>query len=133
MPQSIDDRPDSCVSLRVLYDGGCPLCRGEIAHYQRLTPRTPVEWIDINADPSLCEAFGIPRETAMARFHVLEGDQVHTGAEAFVVLWVALPGWRHLATLVRGLGLIKLMEKGYRWFARRRLRRRCQDDHCALV
>ncbi|EIC23840.1 thiol-disulfide oxidoreductase DCC family protein [Thiorhodovibrio frisius] len=119
--------------LRVLFDGGCPLCRREIAHYQKLTPRQPVHWIDIHADPSACAALGITRESAMARFHVLEGSHIHTGAEAFLALWSALPGWHLLATLVRKLRLIPLMERGYVWFARRRWQKRCQDDRCAVA
>ncbi len=68
----------------------------------------------------------------MARFHVLDGETVHTGAEAFLVLWSAMPGWRHLASMARILRLTPLLEQGYGWFARRRLRRRCQDGRCAV-
>jgi predicted DCC family thiol-disulfide oxidoreductase YuxK len=131
-------KPDNAIAdpetpLRVLFDGGCPLCRREIAHYRQLTPRRPVHWIDISADAGACEAIGIARETAMARFHVLEGARIHTGAEAFVLLWSALPGWHRLASLVRALHLVPLMERGYVWFARRRWKRRCEDDRCARV
>lgn len=119
-------------ALGVLYDGGCPLCRREIALYQRLNSRRPVEWIDIDADRDAPGRFGISRETAMARFHVFDGDTQHTGAAAFIVLWSAMPGWRHLATLVRGLRLEPVLERGYVWFARRRLRQRCSDASCDL-
>lgn len=118
--------------LSVLYDGGCPLCRREIALYQRLRARRPVVWVDIDADRQAPERFGISREAAMARFHVIEGGRVHTGAAAFVVLWSAMPTWRHLAATVRGLGLEPLLEQGYARFARRRLARRCADDHCRI-
>lgn len=123
---------DQPAELGVLYDGGCPLCRREIALYQRLRPRRPVEWIDIDADRAAPGRFGISREDAMARFHVLEGDRQHTGAAAFLVLWSAMPGWRHLATLARGLRLEALLERGYVWFARRRLRQRCNDARCDI-
>lgn len=116
--------------LRVLYDGGCPLCRREIAHYRRLQPRRAVEWIDIDAAPEQPLPLGLSREQAMARFHVLEGERIETGAAAFVLLWSALPGWRWLARLVRALHLTGLMERGYVWFARRRLRQRCADGVC---
>lgn len=133
MPEPNDAIAHAETPLQVLFDGGCPLCRREIAHYRRLKPHRTVQWIDINADPGACEAMGITMETAMARFHVLEGAHIHTGAEAFVLLWSALPGWHRLATLVRRLHLVPLMEHGYVWFARRRLKGRCQDDRCALV
>lgn len=133
MPNQDTSIQDSNPPLRVLYDGGCPLCRREIAHYQQLTPRRPVHWIDIDADPSACESLGIARESAMARFHVLEESRIHTGAEAFVVLWSALPGWHLFATLARRLRALPLMERGYVWFARRRWQKRCQDDRCAVI
>ncbi|MBK5971167.1 thiol-disulfide oxidoreductase, partial [Thiorhodovibrio winogradskyi] len=36
MPNQDTSMQNSNSPLRVLYDGGCPLCRREIAHYQRL-------------------------------------------------------------------------------------------------
>jgi len=118
--------------LRVLYDGGCPLCRREIAHYQRLSPRRPIHWIDIDADPDQSLPLGLTRERVMARFHVLDGEDIRTGADAFVLLWSALPGWRQLARMVRLLHLVGWMERGYVWFAGRRLRQRCREGACRV-
>ncbi|NEX22427.1 DUF393 domain-containing protein [Thiorhodococcus mannitoliphagus] len=128
------DRPTTGCQppLRVLYDGGCPLCRREIALYQRLQPRRPLEWIDIHADQGAPARFGISLEEAMARFHVLEGTQIRTGAAAFLLLWSAMPGWRHLAGIVRALRLQGLLERGYVWFARRRIRQGCTEDSCGI-
>lgn len=117
-------------SLRVLYDGGCPLCRREIAHYQRLHPRQPIQWVDIAADPRPTLPFNLTIEQVMQRFHVLDGEHVLTGAAAFVRLWSALPGWWRLARLVRQLRLVGLLEHGYVWFARRRWRQRCREGVC---
>jgi predicted DCC family thiol-disulfide oxidoreductase YuxK len=124
--------PPPASPLRVLYDGGCPLCRREIAVYQHLRPMRPVLWHDIDADWYLPEQLGITREEAMARFHVLDGERVQSGATAFLLLWSAMPGWRHLAALVERLGLEAVLERGYRWFARRRLRRRCSAVNCRI-
>lgn len=119
-------------ALRVLYDGGCPVCRREIAHYQGLRPLRPVEWVDIHADPRAPEHLGVTWDAAMARFHVFEGDQARSGAAAFLLLWSAMPVWRHLASIVRALRLQGMLERGYTWFARRRLRSRCTEDSCAI-
>jgi predicted DCC family thiol-disulfide oxidoreductase YuxK len=118
--------------LRVLYDGGCPLCRREIAHYQRLSPRRAIQWIDIDADRDQPLPLGLTREHAMARFHVLDGEDIQTGAHAFLWLWSALPGWRHLGRMVRLLHLTGWLEQGYVWFARRRLRQRCREGACRV-
>lgn len=119
-------------ALHVLYDGGCPLCRREIAIYRRLRPRRPVQWVDIDADRTAPTRYGLSRPEAMARFHVIDGDRVDTGAAAFVTLWGALPAWRHLAAVVRALRLLPVLEWGYGWFARHRTRGRCTDEGCRV-
>ena len=50
--------PRSDDTLTVLYDGGCPLCRREIAHAQGLAQRqgdSGLCFVDISAD-SACDA-----------------------------------------------------------------------------
>jgi predicted DCC family thiol-disulfide oxidoreductase YuxK len=109
----------------VFYDGGCPLCRREVQHYQRIDRGCAVRWIDIDAQDTRLEHFGLTRDTAMARFHVQdrEGD-MQTGAAAFVALWRVLPYYRRLAGLLRSLRLVPLLEYVYEPFARWRLARR---------
>ncbi len=133
MPQPTTVQPAVAdAPLAVLYDGGCPLCRREIAHYRRLRPLRAVQWLDIDADRQVPSAYGLSRAEVMARFHVIEGERVRTGADAFVTLWDAMPGWRHLAAAVRALGATPILERVYTRFARRRLRGRCKDESCTL-
>jgi predicted DCC family thiol-disulfide oxidoreductase YuxK len=102
--------------LTVLYDGACPLCRREIGVYRGLQPDTPVCYSDVS-DPALPLPPGTTREQLMARFHVRgrDGDLL-SGAEAFLALWAALPGWRWLAVLGRVPGVTWAMERAYRLF-----------------
>lgn len=115
----------------VFFDGGCPLCRREIAHYRRLDRHGRIHWFDV-AEPGVqLDQFGLDRTAVMARFHVRDADgRMLTGAAAFVALWRCLPGYRHLARLVSALHLTGLLEWGYRRFAVWRLRRRCDDGLC---
>lgn len=116
----------------VLFDGACPLCAREIAHYRRLPGATGLTWIDISREPDLEGRFGVRPETAMARFHV-RGVQGHwlTGAPAFAELWSHLAGYRLLAAGVRRLRLLPMLDLAYAGFARWRLRRRhCQGGVC---
>lgn len=116
----------------VFFDGGCPLCRREIAHYRRLDGQGRVAWVDIQAEPEVLAAHGLDLDTAMARFHVRDGaGRWQTGAWGFVAMWSGLPYYRALAALVRGLRLTPLLDAGYRVFARRRLASRCRDGVCA--
>ena len=84
-------------ALTVLYDGACPLCRREIAVYrdlQPLEPGSPVGFADIS-NTAVPLPPGITREQLLARFHVQGRDgQLLSGAQAFLALWAALPGWR---------------------------------------
>jgi predicted DCC family thiol-disulfide oxidoreductase YuxK len=105
--------------LTVLYDGACPLCRREIGIYrglQPLQPDSPVSFSDIS-DAALPLPPGTTREQLLARFHVRGRDgQLLSGAQAFLALWAALPGWRWLALAGRLPGMAWLMERAYRLF-----------------
>ncbi len=116
----------------VFFDGGCPLCRREIAHYQRLGNADVIEWLDISTATEQLDAFGMTYDQAMALFHVRDADGVmHVGAYAFVTMWSYLNGYRHLARLIRLFRLTSLMDKVYRRFAKRRLKHRCNDIQCS--
>jgi predicted DCC family thiol-disulfide oxidoreductase YuxK len=104
--------------LTVLYDGACPLCRREIGVYRGLQPNAPVCFADVS-DPTLQLPSGTTREQLLARFHVRDSDgQLLSGAQAFLALWAALPGWRWLALVGRLPGATWAMERLYRIFLR---------------
>jgi predicted DCC family thiol-disulfide oxidoreductase YuxK len=62
---------------------------------------------------------GTTREQLLARFHVqgLDGELL-SGAQAFLRLWAALPGWRWLALAGRLPGASWMLERTYRVFLR---------------
>lgn len=115
----------------VLFDGSCPLCSREIAHYRRLRGADRVEWLDISADNTAMPIDGIERDTAMARFHVRDADgNWHTGAFGFAELWRHLPGYRIVGGVLRSLRLLPLLDRAYAYFARWRSRRQCDQGSC---
>ncbi len=112
---------DPSDKLTVLYDGGCPLCRREIAHAQGLSKR--------QGDNALCfvdigraegdGALDAERATLLARFHVQRADGSRLqGAAAFLAMWARLPGWRWLARMGRLPGALTLLEAAYNGFLR---------------
>jgi predicted DCC family thiol-disulfide oxidoreductase YuxK len=102
--------------LTVLYDGACPLCRREIGIYRGLQPNTPVCFADVS-DAALPLSPGTTRAQLLARFHVRSRDgELLSGAEAFLALWAALPGWRWLALAGRLPGATWTMERTYGLF-----------------
>ena len=126
----------------VFYDGACPLCRREIAHYRRLRVADRLAWVDISNDQATLDAHGLSRQAAMERLHVRDAaGNWQTGAWAFAELWAHLPRYRLLSGLLRRTGALPLLDRAYTLFARWRLRRRCdsrdpaasrgRSGHCA--
>ena len=116
----------------VFYDGGCPLCRREIAHYRHLDRHGRLCWVDICAQPDVLAHYGITWKSAMQRLHVRDVDgRMLTGAYAFAALWQRLPYYRWLATLVSLPGMLLLLDKAYSGFAHWRWKRRC-DAMCRI-
>ena len=111
-------RPATDDTLTVLYDGGCPLCRREIAHVQGLAERpggAALCFVDISqtADPAL----QAEQQRLLARFHVQKADGSRLqGAAAFAAMWDRLPGWRWLARMSRWPGMLWLLERAYNGF-----------------
>lgn len=115
--------PDAAApALTVLYDGACPLCRREIGVYRGLEPISPICFADVS-DAALPLPGDTPREQLLARFHVRAPDgRLLSGAEAFLAMWAALPGWRWLARAGRVPGAAWALERVYRVFLRLRPR-----------
>jgi predicted DCC family thiol-disulfide oxidoreductase YuxK len=115
----------------MFYDGGCPICRREVAHYRRLDRAGRVRWHDITADSRPLAGLGVGLREAQARLHALDRQgRLRVGAAAFVAVWRELPYWRWLARLADLPGGVALMDRVYRPYARWRFRRRCDQGAC---
>ncbi len=119
MTEPVSKTVNESPPLTVLYDGACPLCRREIRIYRGLQPLhsdSPVCFVDVS-DAALLLPPGTTREQLLARFHVRGRDgRLRSGAQAFLELWAALPGWRWLALAGRLPGAAWAMELTYRLF-----------------
>ena len=43
----------------VFFDGGCPLCRREIAHYRRIDTAQRLCWVDAASEPEALQRHGV--------------------------------------------------------------------------
>lgn len=100
--------------VTVYYDGSCPLCRKEIAVYQRCRGAENIEWTDVSVGEQSCLGAGLTCQLAMARFHVRDRqDNLYSGAQAFVKLWLELPQWRWLGRLCSNKPTLWCLERLY--------------------
>ncbi|XP_052451222.1 uncharacterized protein LOC128012187 [Carassius gibelio] len=125
-------------TVRVLYDGECPICVKEISFLQFLQRNRSgkVDFVDISLseyDGSKYE--GVSYEMAMEEMTVIdEKNKIHRGVPAFTVMYSAVGlGW--LGSFI-SLPLFRpIMERAYGVFARNRLkwtgREGCTTGHCA--
>ncbi|MFO6448418.1 thiol-disulfide oxidoreductase DCC family protein [Erythrobacter sp. NE805] len=112
------------MTVKVWYDGACPLCAREIALMRRLDRRGAITFVDVagGADPS-CP---VDRTQLLARFHAEEDGEVHSGAAAFAAMWRAIPLLRPFGLAARHPLVLEALEAAYLRFlkVRPRLQRR---------
>lgn len=108
--------PPGDPALTVYFDGACPLCSAEIGHYAGLAGSERLCFVDVSA-PDAQTGPDLPREAAMARFHVRRADgRLLSGAPAFAAIWEQVPAWRHAARFARLPGAMRVLDLFYRLF-----------------
>lgn len=104
-------------TLTVFYDGACPLCRREIAFYQKRRGAQEIEWRDVSNDERRFVAPGLSACDARARFHVRDARGVlHSGGDAFASLWRALPAFYIAGQLARLQPFCWILNRSYNAF-----------------
>lgn len=108
---------DRAGGLTVYYDGACPVCRREIAHYRGRRGAEAIVWIDASRCDDAALGPGLARVDALRRMHVRRPDgTLASGARAFATLWQALPGFRWIGRLVGSRAVAPVAEGAYRAF-----------------
>jgi predicted DCC family thiol-disulfide oxidoreductase YuxK len=118
--------------LQVFFDGACPICSREMAHYRRKDRLGRLECIDVSDPRFVASDHGLDARAVDEVMHVRTADgRLHQGADAFLVIWEAL-GQRRLLALSHLPGVLPLMRRAYRLFARnrKRLTGRCREHAC---
>ena len=105
--------------LTVWFDGGCPLCRREIALMRRLDRKGAIDFIDLESGDVDCP---VDRADLLRRFHARENGQVVSGAAAFAAMWRAIPRLRPLGLAARSPLVLAGLERLYVAFLRIRPR-----------
>ncbi len=118
----------------VYYDGGCPVCLRGVRHYRRLDWAGRLRWVDLMREPEALAAHGVGFAEAMEHIHVVDrGGALRVGMHGFAALWSELPGYRHLAALLAGAGLVPAIDRLYRRATTGRFARRCATGACTVA
>jgi predicted DCC family thiol-disulfide oxidoreductase YuxK len=99
--------------VKVWHDGGCPLCRREIALMRRLDRRGAITFVDASTSGTSCP---IDRDAMLARFHAEEDGRLLSGAAAFAAMWRAVPVLRPMGMAARNPVILAGLERVYRLF-----------------
>ena len=120
--------------IEVFFDGGCPLCRREIAVLRRWDRRGKIRFTDISSPDFEAVSVGMTDEVLMAQIHgrLADGTWLR-GVEVFRRLYAAI-GFGPLVFLSRLPLISQVLEWGYAMFARNRLRLtgRCSANGCSV-
>jgi ubiquinone biosynthesis monooxygenase Coq7 len=112
---------DSAAECIVYFDGACPLCRREIAHYRDQEGAAAIVWVDAARCEPAALGVDLAREAALARLHARRADgSLVSGIAAFAMIWGRLPAYRWLALLASRRPLLTILEVGYSAFLRLR-------------
>jgi predicted DCC family thiol-disulfide oxidoreductase YuxK len=102
-PAVLEHQARAWPTTTAFYDGQCPVCIREVAHYTSLDKGGRLKFQDISQDlPESLARFGVTHEDALTSMHVVDTrGQLHTGVMAFVPLWDKLPYFQWLAFVTR--------------------------------
>ena len=116
--------------LEVWFDGGCPLCRREIALMRSLDRRGAITFTDVADSSGTCP---LDRAELLARFHAREDGVMLSGAAAFAAMWRAIPILAPLGRLARSRLVLATLEWLYLAFlkVRPRLQRALERQDAA--
>ena len=99
--------------ISVYYDGLCPLCSREIAHYRTQKGQENLYFIDITAPEFKAEVEGLDPYQIHKVMHVRNSEgHIKTGLDAFITIWENLPQYFWLGELAKKSRIIfRLLSK----------------------
>lgn len=107
--------------ISVYYDGLCPLCSKEIAHYRKQKGQEYFYFIDITAPEFQAQAEGLDPFLIHKVMHVKTAEgEIKTGLDAFITIWDNLPKYFWMGRISKIAFVKPLLRVGYYLFAKLR-------------
>ncbi|TVP47194.1 MAG: DUF393 domain-containing protein [Halomonas sp.] len=108
--------------VTLFHDGHCPFCQQEVAWLEKHRHREYIKLVDIQDNGFNAQAHGQEFNAMMGQLHLQDSQgEWYIGMDASRALYAVL-GYRRLMWVSCLPGIRALMNAGYRFFARRRIR-----------
>ena len=112
----------ACPPVTLFHDGHCPFCRQEIAWLAKHRHIGHIALMDIQDEHFNAQTHGCEFTAMMGQLHLHDSQgKWYIGMDASRALYAVL-GYRRLVWISCLPGIRGLMNAGYRFFARRRIR-----------
>lgn len=119
--ETLEER-DSKTSLKLLYDGECPICKREICFLQKKAPQTKMQFIDISSKNFLpFENNHVDYNSAMSQIHAIDSKEgLLVGLPAFAAVYARCQ-LLVTSSFMRISFIKKALQPLYKLFAKNRL------------
>ncbi len=108
--------------VTLFHDGHCPFCQQEVAWLEKHRYRERITLVDIQARDFSAQEYGRDFNAMMGQLHLQDiRGEWYIGMDASRALYAVL-GYGRLVWISCLPGICGLMNAGYRFFARRRIR-----------
>jgi len=86
--------------VKVYFNNSCNICRAEINLYKKQNIKD-IDWIDITNNKSAEVETQKNDKTLLRRLHIMDGERIVDGAEAFLLIWKKIPRYKFLYTFFK--------------------------------
>jgi predicted DCC family thiol-disulfide oxidoreductase YuxK len=98
--------------MKVYFNNSCKICKAEIDLYKKEKIKE-IDWVDITNNNLAQKETSKNSKELLRRLHVIEGEKVIEGAEAFLALWKKMPKYRFLYNFFKLPIIFSLFSFGY--------------------
>lgn len=101
-----ENSPATGQPIEVYYNAVCPVCDAGVNENRRAIEKSgcaaDARWIDVSSQPDALQAEGIVLDDVRRNIRVRDAQgNLHRGADAVAIMWLATPGRRWLGHLVQ--------------------------------
>ena len=81
--------------MKVYFNNSCNICKAEINLYKKQNVQD-IEWVDVTNNRSAELETQKNGKALLRRLHVKDGNNIISGAEAFLLIWKKIPKYKFL-------------------------------------